>query len=145
MSMPSRAYTSFLPIYGIRAVDDKIVCQCPHGLIPHFYAICCSIIYGAIYVCQCPHGLIPHFYVNSGTRQNRVMIRVNALTGLYLISTVVDYVWVREDKDLCQCPHGLIPHFYSGIRSVALTSLLAECQCPHGLIPHFYGEKYVKD
>ena len=37
--------------------------------------------------CQCPLGLIPHFYVEK--RLNKVMhaSRVNALSGLYLIST----------------------------------------------------------
>ena len=34
--MPSRAYTSFLP--GIKAVKNgNSECQCPLGLIPHFY------------------------------------------------------------------------------------------------------------
>ena len=38
------------------------VCQCPLGLIPHFYIIKKSFDAKGIKVCQCPLGLIPHFY-----------------------------------------------------------------------------------
>ena len=38
VSMPSRAYTSFLQIKDLADLDwYKIECQCPLGLIPHFY------------------------------------------------------------------------------------------------------------
>ena len=39
-------------------------------------------------VCQCPHGLIPHFYEKKLWEVNLLWNRVNALSGLYLISTV---------------------------------------------------------
>ena len=35
--MPSRAYTSFLHVDGYELDEDDIGCQCPLGLIPHFY------------------------------------------------------------------------------------------------------------
>ena len=38
--------------------------------------------------------------------------RVNALSGLYLISTQVKQQIVRAANYGCQCPLGLIPHFY---------------------------------
>ena len=38
-------------------------------------------------------------------------LRVNALSGLYLISTTIN-VGVKHFKSGCQCPLGLIPHFY---------------------------------
>ena len=39
--------------------------------------------------CQCPLGLIPHFYGSSRyDRPSRICDCVNALSGLYLISTV---------------------------------------------------------
>ena len=64
VSMPSRAYTSFLlPVSVSKALMEFIMCQCPLGLIPHFYR-------------DCYHPLI----------QERNC--VNALSGLYLISTV---------------------------------------------------------
>ena len=62
VSMPSRAYTSLLPLSVSVEIHCMIRCQCPHGLVPHFYA-------GDKYearlewcACQCPHGLVPHFY-----------------------------------------------------------------------------------
>ena len=38
VSMPSRAYTSFLPMISLLSRDLYLMCQCPHGLIPHFYS-----------------------------------------------------------------------------------------------------------
>ena len=93
---------------------------------------------------------------------------VNALSGLYLISTYVDEI-VDEINEVCQCPLGLIPHFYNGstgkvrgsigkvsMPSRAYTSFLptnrvyyeifsAVCQCPLGLIPHFYYKNGFKE
>ena len=137
--MPSRAYTSFL-LKRIRSYEFIIKqCQCPLGLIPHFYVSMKLLLY-CIYAC------------------------VNALSGLYLISTVC----IQENRpsiQLCQCPLGLIPHFYLelgyfgpcmmygvSMPSRAYTSFLlilkvlplsthTMCQCPLGLIPHFYVDE----
>ena len=38
-----------------------MTCQCPLGLIPHFYIEYNVDIFDN-YLCQCPLGLIPHFY-----------------------------------------------------------------------------------
>ena len=38
------------------------MCQCPLGLIPHFYVTIGSALISAMIACQCPLGLIPHFY-----------------------------------------------------------------------------------
>ena len=69
-----------------RASSKK--CQCPLGLIPHFYAIKYS---GTVYIkvagCQCPLGLIPHFYNDRNDHEAFWNRCVNALSGLYLIST----------------------------------------------------------
>ena len=77
--------------YVFESEDGKafeVVCQCPHGLIPHFYGVQIPKIKENLTVCQCPHGLIPHFYILPClTRVCSVEGRVNALTGLYLIST----------------------------------------------------------
>ena len=62
--MPSRAYTSFLQDDGRPMPKWMIECQCPLGLIPHFYG---SSRYD---------------------RPSRICDCVNALSGLYLISTV---------------------------------------------------------
>ena len=138
MSMPSRAYTSFLLVDFAPLPLMVTMCQCPLGLIPHFYLdhsieflesmkcvnalsglylisthIYLFLPFGERLLCQCPLGLIPHFYEKN---------------GWYLF----------ENSDLCQCPLGLIPHFYTGGMTVEL-SCLGWCQCPLGLIPHFYG------
>ena len=88
-------------------------------------------------------------------------LRVNALSGLYLISTE-EINNAFGGGILCQCPLGLIPHFYKStlggrsfckqvsMPSRAYTSFLRSvtfdrgastsiCQCPLGLIPHFYA------
>ena len=91
------------------------MCQCPLGLIPHFYPGVTNIESPLALMCQCPLGLIPHFYSNkmvditncgngdvsmpsraytsflrSYNNCNRYgrKLCVNALSGLYLISTV---------------------------------------------------------
>ena len=61
--MPSRAYTSFLPDIGLSQWNQRpSMCQCPLGLIPHFYESWCEVKRRTKGVCQCPLGLIPHFY-----------------------------------------------------------------------------------
>ena len=90
VSMPSRAYTSFLrlrtPLYTL----TLMMCQCPLGLIPHFYSTSISPKgFVTRFMCQCPLGLIPHFYVSStASSMSLILMCVNALSGLYLISTV---------------------------------------------------------
>ena len=84
--MPSRAYTSFLP--PVREKGDKHVkCQCPLGLIPHFYPKW-MINHLWQYLCQCPLELIPHFYIYKIRLTSLCHRCVNALSSLYLISTV---------------------------------------------------------
>ena len=62
-------------------------CQCPLGL----YLISTSNgrprFYQGGNPCQCPLGLIPHFYGFTSLSGERIEVRVNALSGLYLIST----------------------------------------------------------
>ena len=64
VSTPSRAYTSFLHRAIFLDYAHYFACQCPLGLIHHFYAgIKVAEIPGM--VCQCPLGLIHHFYAIS--------------------------------------------------------------------------------
>ena len=65
-------------------------------------------------LCQCPLGLIPHFYVLKEFASIVLFEEgVNALSGLYLISTHDPNILIEgKDKNTCQCPLGLIPHFY---------------------------------
>ena len=90
------------------------VCQCPLGLIPHFYKVSRLTSQRGRFMCQCPLGLIPHFYPETGEDvYDEDDLCVNALSGLYLISTLKEYL-NRGWTSMCQCPLGLIPHFYSG-------------------------------
>ena len=73
--MPSRAYTSFLRI------NEAVV-----------------VLY--ICLCQCPLGLIPHFYVDENGDTFRIDFCVNALSGLYLISTIVAVVALTPVSDV---------------------------------------------
>ena len=41
-----------------------------------------------------------------------IKLSVNALSGLYLISTRNPNKFIEVHNDGCQCPLGLIPHFY---------------------------------
>ena len=62
--------------------------QCPLGLIPHFYFITShsNLLYTDMF--QCPLGLIPHFYEKVVQDLLTWTTCFNALSGLYLISTV---------------------------------------------------------
>ena len=51
------------------------------------------------------HGLALHLCL-------RLALRVNALSGLYLISTEATVLCQSSWGYTCQCPLGLIPHFY---------------------------------
>ena len=68
-------------------------------------------------MCQCPLGLIPHFYDTDLDTEDEPDECVNALSGLYLISTKLKPLErIICQVDTCQCPLGLIPHFYLQIR-----------------------------
>ena len=57
-------------------------------------------------------GLIPHFYYKIVKKFAIQYRSVNALSGLYLISTSLRDCKPRVSPVACQCPLGLIPHFY---------------------------------
>ena len=90
VSMPSRAYTSFLPLHGDRKDRSmaKQVSMPSRAYTSFLRKITNSKFYGKVPVCQCPLGLIPHFYVVLNDRVIGKRYCVNALSGLYLISTV---------------------------------------------------------
>ena len=115
----------------------KASCQCPLGLIPHFYLSTSIVMPMGIVECQCPLGLIPHFYVINYEDITNVFISVDALSGLYLISTEDTPVKLELLPLECQCPLGLIPHFYYW-NARHFYDVAVKCQCPLGLIPHFY-------
>ena len=143
VSMPSRAYTSFLHWdFLVVGLTDDDMCQCPLGLIPHFYLLADLIsprinqsvnALSGLYLISTPKNATTAWHGSC----------VNALSGLYLISTWSQ--WVNSWRLLtCQCPLGLIPHFYELAYCVPSIPLIM-CQCPLGLIPHFYMERHCVD
>ena len=92
------------------------MCQCPLGLIPHFYDDRKAILSYWDWVCQCPLGLIPHFYEDKDLPNGFKMHRVNALSGLYLISTLS---WVLIS---------MITETIVSMPSRAYTSFLHKCK-----------------
>ena len=113
------------------------MCQCPLGLLPHFYKKLVAMK-GVFDECQCPLGLLPHFYEVVKPKRRLSKLCVNALSGCYLISTWVMNSMLIILRELCQCPLGLLPHFYwDGKSDTSLHEKL--CQCPLGLLPHFYS------
>ena len=87
VSMPSRADTSFLPRIGFYTVK-----------------MCCDM-------CQCPLGLIPHFYSGSHRRIMWWLFRVS-MPSRADTSFLLTKLAQAANKKGCQCPLGLIPHFY---------------------------------
>ena len=83
--MPSRAW---VVTYNGRNAGAAYSFQCPLGLIPHFYNETEMTLAIDRLVFQCPLGLIPHFYAARNKLSVAIDQRFNALSGLYLISTV---------------------------------------------------------
>ena len=70
------------------AIEKMLMFQCPLGLIPHFYQNGWELTITKMRKFQCPLGLIPHFYCRKASKIVRRNVCFNALSGLYLISTV---------------------------------------------------------
>ena len=88
--MPSRAYTSFLreEVSMVRFLYI-IRCQCPLGLIPHFYNIRLIASLSMKTIVSMPSRAYTSFLpVNTMSSFDSSQTCVNALSGLYLISTV---------------------------------------------------------
>ena len=93
-------------------------------VIPHFYSEQVSTATTLIMVCQCPLGLIPHFYSANESKlkkeQEAVSMPSRAYTS-FLRRTEVSAQ--KSPKKMCQCPLGLIPHFYQQINEHFIKNL----------------------
>ena len=88
------------------------VCQCPLGLLPHFYINLVVLFAVITTIVSMPSRAVTSFLLSAVLRISGIRIlSVNALSGCYLIST---------------------------LRIPSSISFLASCQCPLGLLPHFY-------
>ena len=90
VSMPSRAYTSFLHIGSEEECSAELIAvSMPSRAYTSFLLRKLVHQIETISMCQCPLGLIPHFYLKiSKSQYAKFRTCVNALSGLYLISTV---------------------------------------------------------
>ena len=89
VSMPFRAYISFLLQYDKEQdAYERIEVSMPSRAYTSFLLCSLQAILQYLYSCQCPLGLIPHFYIKTLYTSIRKAGCVNALSGLYLISTV---------------------------------------------------------
>ena len=86
----SRAYTSFLPQISNKIGKWGEVCQCPLGLIPHFYlnTEIKKREENGWTVSMPSRAYTSFLLICNDTDDSCVRNRVNALSGLYLISTV---------------------------------------------------------
>ena len=88
VSMPSRAYTSFLPATFINDAEPWEFVSMPSRAYTSFLPSIQYINFHYYWRCQCPLGLIHHFYEQHPTVVMAQGECVNALSGLYIISTV---------------------------------------------------------
>ena len=97
---------AYLPIF-FNQLSDFLRCESPNT----FLGTCLS--HHSFIILLITHGLIPHFYCFNSVKDMEVVNScVNALSGLYLISTRRLWTVFIYLSQLCQCPLGLIPHFY---------------------------------
>ena len=136
--MPSRANDSFLLGYVIYYNSTPLMCQCPLGLMTHFYhwqlflsvslRRCVSMPSRAndSFLLEKPEDAkIARMIVSMPSRANDSFLRY--------VKRIRSY----ESVIKCQCPLGLMTHFYSG-NHVETHGENTRCQCPLGLMTHFY-------
>ena len=100
-----RCILAHLPIF-FNQLSKFLRCESPST----FLGTCLS--HHSFIILLITHGLIPHFYCFNSVKDMEVVNScVNALSGLYLISTAV-VKRLQAKGIMCQCPLGLIPHFY---------------------------------
>ena len=87
VSMPSRADISFLLLLETIILFRMKACQCPLGLIPHFYPVKLESFtrYKGVSMPSRAYTSFLRFHSNGTSRMG--ISSVNALSGLYIIST----------------------------------------------------------
>ena len=146
VSMPSVVLSSFLPwqtpvnscyrFIGVNALSRAFfistnrstffgktiyMCQCPQSCFLHFYPVESSGGKGA-WVCQCPQSCFLHFYGSKNNLAKVNMLRVNALSRAFFISTVFKQVQMCISK----CVNALSRAFFIST-AVRITSPRSTC------------------
>ena len=113
VSMPSRAYTSFLPPEGAEKVKRIYMVSMPSRAYTSFLRLCMDThIMFRILSVNALSGLYLISTRMALLQRRHMTVCVNALSGLYLISTLMKFLYLIVWDTSCQCPLGLIPHFY---------------------------------
>ena len=98
--------------YTLEETNLSEKCQCPLGLMTHFYMVMLKDRDGVFSGVNALSGwwLIstPEMYYLAFD----TMLRVNALSGWWLISTLSLFKQNKNTLDRCQCPLRLMTHFY---------------------------------
>ena len=87
--------------------------------------------------CQCPLGLLPHFYGAETKVKN-----FDKLFAVSMPSRAVTSFLQKEDVKICRqqfvsMPSRAVTSFLLDVSIQSVTPLQV-CQCPLGLLPHFY-------
>ena len=137
VSMPSWAWVVTARISNILNFSWYFLCipaiyRCILAYLPIFFNqlskfLRCESPSTFLGTCLSHHSFIIFLVTNTNT----------LLSGLYLISTLREWIFQYPETVVCQCPLGLIPHFYFFF-FIFYSLFSSKCQCPLGLIPHFY-------
>ena len=88
VSMPSRAYTSFLHAIGLDSNSGILTVSMPSRAYTSFLQLSCEEDTGISVPVSMPSRAYTSFLLNKVMHAKRASLGVNALSGLYLISTV---------------------------------------------------------
>ena len=102
----------FNALSGLYLISTEIFCR-GQALEPFGWALAKGLVKG---LCQCPLGLIPHFYKAHPRRWRRAMEVVSMPSRAYTSFLQIFKLYRSRFTSRCQCPLGLIPHFYSETR-----------------------------
>ena len=134
--MPSRACNSFLHQCRRPLLCYRKECQCPLGLITHFYSWFSQVLARKNIVCQCPLGLITHFYswIRYRLRSNGNVSMPSRAYNSFLQQLATKCPYVPETVSM---PSRACNSFLQGMFKKQ-QKYLPLCQCPLGLVTHFY-------
>ena len=114
--MPSRASTSFLLAVGNKIEMQEIPeCQCPLGLIPHFYHNSDGFSFGVL-KCQCPHGLIPHFYLTG----NDISVKQLSIVSMPSRASTSFLQYPFKNLGFMRFPEPVFAGIYQNILTIAV-------------------------
>ena len=86
-------------------------------------------------LCQCPQRASTYFFGNTIKQRRRIWECVNALNGLLLISSIINFI-EHYKKLVCQCPQRASTYFFHIMMIKIKQEFL--CQCPQRASTYFF-------